>query len=784
MIDSPRHSEAALGRDRFVGVTRWARVAVAVSLVAYLLVAGSGAFSRVMPWRLTTILGLALFMTVWAVGCMISRSWRPRARLAVPVLVVAIAYAASAIASTQQRLSFEPTVFGLGAVAIFLISERLLEREDVRTLVRIAAIAMVTIVVVGYLASVLVQWVEWWGLVGRLSRPPIRPGSMGFLVGGPNSMAGFPMLIGPLAIAELVRHRRRGKLAAILLAGLILAAAFISGSRGGALGLGAGLIVLLTALPTVSDRMRRGARVALAVGIIVLAVALVALVVASRGGEDGIDLRLHLWDQSLRIATEHPLLGSGPGTWEIARYGVLRPGDDTSLVSHAHNVAVQTLAELGIVGLLAWALLLIAVSVLLAQLLRHRPDRRTEVVALAIGLASLLGQSIVENFTDIPLMTLSAVVLVAYADALAGTNRRIMTTLATTRLPAADFVWATAGSAVIVLSLFAGGASVRFERASMASERGDLGLRGLAPTDYQARRMILAVSAAANLDPGFPIYQAQLGTALASRGRVAEARTAFERASRLDRFWGWSIDLAWVEEALGDSAAATARIKDAASIYAADLPVLSNAAALSAATGDVSAAQAYLAQLFAASPRLAVEPGWWIFSPVGGRVPAAIHDAKVRLSGNPLALAELDLWTHSLPDARSALALAPASPARNALQAAAAWFNGEKSRARTDLQDLAEREPLNVDAVGWALRFARDAGDRQATARYTRWLQILDPVGGAPYLSVDGTSPTDRLQQLLAVPLHASSAYQRFLRSTSLMVPAVVGSSGPPAYPR
>jgi hypothetical protein len=165
-------------------------------------------------------------------------------------------------------------------------------------------------------------------------------------------------------------------------------------------------------------------------------------------------------------------------------------------------------------------------------------------------------------------------------------------------------------------------------------------------------------------------------------------------------------------------------------------------------------------------------------------VPAAIHDAKVRLSGNPLALAELDLWTHSLPDARSALALAPASPARNALQAAAAWFNGEKSRARTDLQDLAEREPLNVDAVGWALRFARDAGDRQATARYTRWLQILDPVGGAPYLSVDGTSPTDRLQQLLAVPLHASSAYQRFLRSTSLMVPAVVGSSGPPAYPR
>ena len=54
------------------------------------------------------------------------------------------------------------------------------------------------------------------------------------------------------------------------------------------------------------------------------------------------------WRESLRIAADRPLGGSGAGTFELARK---RFREDASAVSEPHSVPLQLLADLGVVGL-------------------------------------------------------------------------------------------------------------------------------------------------------------------------------------------------------------------------------------------------------------------------------------------------------------------------------------------------------------------------------------------------------------------------------------------------
>jgi hypothetical protein len=67
-------------------------------------------------------------------------------------------------------------------------------------------------------------------------------------------------------------------------------------------------------------------------------------------------VRARYWNEALEVFREHPLLGAGAGGYRTAR---LRYRTETLEVRHAHGYIVQTLADLGLVGLiLSLALLL------------------------------------------------------------------------------------------------------------------------------------------------------------------------------------------------------------------------------------------------------------------------------------------------------------------------------------------------------------------------------------------------------------------------------------------
>jgi O-antigen ligase len=78
--------------------------------------------------------------------------------------------------------------------------------------------------------------------------------------------------------------------------------------------------------------------------------------------------RLAWWGDALEIAAEHPLRGTGAGTFQIARVGVR---DDGSAVTQPHSVPLQLLADLGVVGLALGLAVVIGVGVGIRRTLRR-----------------------------------------------------------------------------------------------------------------------------------------------------------------------------------------------------------------------------------------------------------------------------------------------------------------------------------------------------------------------------------------------------------------------------
>jgi O-antigen ligase len=71
----------------------------------------------------------------------------------------------------------------------------------------------------------------------------------------------------------------------------------------------------------------------------------------------GVDLRLAVWRESLRLFRLHPVAGSGLGTYDEVAYSLEGNTAEPSFRRngwHAHNVYLHVLTETGIVGLLAW----------------------------------------------------------------------------------------------------------------------------------------------------------------------------------------------------------------------------------------------------------------------------------------------------------------------------------------------------------------------------------------------------------------------------------------------
>jgi hypothetical protein len=120
-------------------------------------------------------------------------------------------------------------------------------------------------------------------------------------------------------------------------------------------GVGA-LCWLPTALRPLAPRLRAGMTVSLVVGYFLGSVAVAWLIFPGAGSDtalarmtdsSGLAVRLSMWRSALDVAASAPLLGVGFGEFAAHQYWVARPGPGVIPTPYAHNLILQTAAELG-----------------------------------------------------------------------------------------------------------------------------------------------------------------------------------------------------------------------------------------------------------------------------------------------------------------------------------------------------------------------------------------------------------------------------------------------------
>ena len=269
----------------------------------------------------------------------------------------------SATWSPTPMETIEEAERALVYVAAFLAAALLVDRDRLREYY--SGIAAATIVVVSYSLG------DW-----LLGAPPRRDPTQGTLLieplGYANALGIFATLGVLLSLGLATTASSRAERSAWVAALPVLTLALIqTESRGAWFALAIGLCILAT-LRWRLDAHLRGVRrpvvVATLTGILVL------VVIAAIRADRPIGPRVDYWTVALNQWEEHRWLGSGAGTFALYWLGE----DSTSVVLDAHSLYLETLAEMGPIGLL---LLTGALGVPIVAAARNRDHSLTPVGA-------------------------------------------------------------------------------------------------------------------------------------------------------------------------------------------------------------------------------------------------------------------------------------------------------------------------------------------------------------------------------------------------------------------
>ena len=87
------------------------------------------------------------------------------------------------------RLGLEYLAWAVLLVALYLLLVRTLALPSMRARIGAWAALLAFMVGLSYLATVVIAWMDWWGLVGHVKVPMLRPAYASLILGGPNVVA-------------------------------------------------------------------------------------------------------------------------------------------------------------------------------------------------------------------------------------------------------------------------------------------------------------------------------------------------------------------------------------------------------------------------------------------------------------------------------------------------------------------------------------------------------------------------------------------------------------------
>jgi O-antigen ligase len=703
-------------------------VATTVGATFTVLIAGGSGRLEVWPFRVIYD-GMAVVAIIpWLLMAAFRRDWLPSSRLVPAIAAILAAFAIATITSRVPRDSAEMLGYAILLAELYLLLVVLMRGVRLRAHFEHLAGVLCLLVCVLYLLQVFQSWQLWWGVVGRLTIPPLRPAYLGLSLGSPNPIATVVLLLGAFALATL-QLRGHGRLAmSALLLVLVAVTTLITGSRGAWLGAGAGMTICVLAIvftaPADRSRVVTFLRTRLGVGAVVAGlVALVAAGVLAAGSgrltlDDG-GARASFAAASLRMFESSPLVGVGPGVWQVLRASYAATWEADIYIPHAHNIYLQTLAEFGLVGVLAGLVVVGSVARLILGAIRSDDETRRRVgLAMLFVVILLAGQQLVDMLMNVPAVLLAMALPLAWLDATAPDPAPEPASVETGARQGARSAWArmlVLGMAGITLVIATG--LLRIETIAANSAQGV----EQANAGQWTEAMGTAGDTAAS-DPSVTSYWFETGVAAANAGDLTTAADALGRSAAADDYPIAWLDLAAVRWRLGDDTGARSARARAERLGLQRVPVAVAAGWLRWQLGDRTAAIHDYALAIVRAPTLVNDPYWSSDFALSEARPAILNEVWRIVGpsqGNAPLLFELKLLAGD-PAGEAALAPLAADERGVYEQAAAAWQGLPGAEAA--LQQLAERHPLDNTPVMWCQLVAARLNEPDVVARYGAWL--------------------------------------------------------------
>jgi tetratricopeptide (TPR) repeat protein len=508
------------------------------------------------------------------------------------------------------------------------------------------------------------------------------------------------------SVAHLGLTTNRSRIVAVLLGLLVIFVVISTGARGAWLGIAAAAVAVAAVWLVAPERrqtlarsLRSGrVRVGVAVSVVALAVVAVALfpAIATRLAAGGEGVRVAFWAAALRMFQDDPLTGQGPGMWVVERARYTLPTEQDYYIPHAHNLYLQTVAELGIVGAIAGVVVLAALVRLVWMGIRS-----DDALVQRLGWTSLIAlvylgvHQLVDFYPNMAALGFLLALLVARLDALTRAEPPWNASLGITgrRILGGRLAVVALGVATVVSA----GWLLRTEAAARDGQQAtDAANLGDWPTALVAARRAVAA------DPELPPYLFTQGLAAAHEGQLEEARDALRTAAEIDDFPTAWLDVAQVELQLGNNAAARHALGQAMRIGFQNPQVAFGAMAIYEALGHRDAAVSAAADALVVVTSLAGDPIWASTPAMQEILSAAIPIATER--GGPEVAYRLALEVGNSEEATEQLARLPESSRALAELIVAAW-NGDEA-AFDQLHARAMANPLDAGAVAICNRLA------------------------------------------------------------------------------
>ncbi|MEX0626008.1 MAG: O-antigen ligase family protein [Chloroflexota bacterium] len=572
--------------------SRLVKSLLAGCFVAVVVVLGTGASELVPAIRLMGAVVGAVLVVAW-----IAAVRRQADLVDLATTGALVAFSISCALSMFPRQAFDAGVLAFAWASALGVGRRVLANEEMRAyaLFVMAALGIVLSVVVISLWGQI--WLHWLSLTGWRALPPLDLA----LPSGPwvhrHDLTSLLVMLAPA-----IWLQRGSGLLRILLTTVLVgigAAVVMDGSRSVWLAVAVATGVTMLRPLVLVLRSRRGIVVAAiaAASVIVIAAIMTGFadeVVKRLTAVRSIDARTGQWSSALTLWREHPIQGIGPGSFPF----LLRLTDYfdsyTFVSRHPDNAAVQLIAEVGLLGVVAAGAVLASVG---RMWRRNSPPSAAATWVLVYALVVSVGTNPFEyGFLLAPLVIWTSIGAPAKLGEVAESARPVRSRWVTPAIIAATGVLALV-QAAMVLAAFA------YDAGSRAAREGSY---------TEARRML---DMAATLDPGMALYVRERGTMAILAGLPGAAvpdLTAATAQNPADDIAFRSLAEAWLAE--GDPARALAAARSAVQRDASDPRNLIVLARAASRAGDSASATDALALTILHGPWITADPSWQSFA--------------------------------------------------------------------------------------------------------------------------------------------------------------------------